>query len=677
MIYFLRFFLNFSIFLIVFFNTQISANNLENLSYPTGQDKLSGFVESELAQPLKVKLQNKDGKPLANAPVNFQIIKHPSKSKEHKLTVEKTITNELGEASTKMILGDKPGIYVIIAHSPTAENVEYIEIEAKTSYWWIILIVGLIGGVALFIYGLSLMGSNLTKLGGSKLTEILQKLTANQFLGIILGTIITTIFQSSSATTVMLVGLINAGLMKFSQSIGIIFGANIGATTTPQIVAFKLTDYAILFIGVGFIISAFSKSRRKKMLGEILLGFGLLFYGLKIMSDVMYPMRSYGPFIEYIKKLDNPIMAVVVGTVFTAMIQSSGAAISIFIALAFQGILSLQAAIPLTLGANIGTCITAWLASLNSTTEAKRAAWAHIYFNLITTILFLIILSPFQKFVEAIDGVHAIDPDQISYYVPCQIANANTISKIVSVILFLPFTKFLSKLCELTIKDEKELVFKPKYLDENALMIPATALLLAKREIIRAAFSTKKMLDKTIIAIEKKDENLVTEIIQEDEKIDKLEEAIKEYLGKISQNQLSENEAMLNISYLYIIEYIEHTADIINKEIMLLTNKLIDNNLTIFEKDFEKLKKYHDISEEMFKKLFEAFEKNEYEIADEIIKMKLSSIKFENEIRREHYQYICSSHKDAQATTSIFLDILNCYRAINSSSIAYVLKGEV
>jgi phosphate:Na+ symporter len=550
--------------------------------------------------------------------------------------------------------------------------------------WIFYLIMGLLGGLSLFIYGLSLMSDNLTKIGGNGLSKILNKLTSNRIMGIIVGTIITTLFQSSSATTVMVVGLINSGFMKLTQSIGIILGANIGATTTPQIMAFKLTDYSLLFIFIGFLLIFCCKNKKRKLFGQVILGFGLLFFGLKIMSDAMHPLRTYAPFINYIKNLENPFLGLLVGAVFTALIQSSGAATGVFIALSFQGILNLRAAIPLTFGANIGTCITAWLASLGTNREAKRAALAHIFFNLISSIIFLPFLDVFQNFIEHISygNVHAETLSQISEFVPRQIANANTISKIISVLIFLPFTNFLSKVCVRVLPDKKEInELAPKYLDENALIVNTTAFGLSKREILRMAYSVKKMFDETIFIfkdpINPKIENSIEKIIKQDDKIDMLEEEIRKYLSKLSNNYLNDEEMEKQISYLYIIDNIEHIGDVLSKELMSLAAKLNNGKIVLSEIDIKNLCLIHSQINRILGDVFNFFDFDKISEIANITDRKVEVIKLLNEIKLEHYKTLNQNNKEnTEEVSSVFLDILNSFRVIYTHiiEIAYILQ---
>jgi len=254
---------------------------------------------------------------------------------------------------------------------------------------WATLIMTLAGGLAFFLYGMEKMSEGMKKSAGDRMRNILSALTNNRVVGMFVGAFVTMVIQSSSATTVMLVSFVQAQLMTFVQSLGVILGADIGTTVTAQLVAFKLTDYALIMIAVGFALTMFSKKDSTKYMGEAILGFGILFFGMKLMSDAMRPLRTFQPFIDLLKGLENPALGLLVGTLFTALVQSSSAFTGIVIVLAQQGLLTLDAGIPLVMGANIGTCITAGLASIGTSREAKRVAIAHVMFKVGGVLLFI------------------------------------------------------------------------------------------------------------------------------------------------------------------------------------------------------------------------------------------------------------------------------------------------
>ncbi len=285
-----------------------------------------------------------------------------------------------------------PSIFnIIVVSSPTSDEIS-----------WGFMIIGLCGGLALFLYGMEQMSEGLKKSAGNKMRSILSALTNNRIVGAVVGAFVTTVIQSSSATTVMLVSFVQAGLMSFAQSLGVILGADIGTTITAQLIAFKLTDYALLLIAVGFVMRTFGKGDNIRNIGEVLLGFGVLFYGMKLMSDAMKPLRTYAEFINLMKGLENPLLGLLVGTVFTALIQSSSAFTGIVIVMAQQGLITLDAGIPLVFGANIGTCITAGFASIGTSREAKRVALAHVLFKVCGVTLFIFWIPTFVDIIQAI-----------------------------------------------------------------------------------------------------------------------------------------------------------------------------------------------------------------------------------------------------------------------------------
>jgi len=292
-----------------------------------------------------------------------------------------------------------------------------------------LLITGLFGGMGMFLYGMEMMSDGMKVTAGNSMRTILEKLTSNKYLAVFVGAFVTMVIQSSSATTVMLVSFVNSGLLAFSQALGVILGSNIGSTVTAQIVAFKVTDYALLLIAAGSLMSLFSKKDTVKNLGYVILGFGLLFYGMKVMSDTMKPLRSDPAFNSILTSFENPFLGILAGAIFTALVQSSSATTGIVITLASGGSITLEAGIPLIFGANIGTCITALLAGLNASRDAKRVAVAHVTFNFIGVLLFCFWIPTFADLVS-----------QTSQNIPRQIANAHTIFNIIASIVFIPFT---------------------------------------------------------------------------------------------------------------------------------------------------------------------------------------------------------------------------------------------
>ena len=306
----------------------------------------------------------------------------------------------------------------------------------------------LFGGLALFLYGMNMMSDGLEAAAGNKMKEILEKITANRFLGVIVGALITAVIQSSSATTVMVVGFVNTGLMTLKQAVWIIMGANIGTTITGQLIALDVGELAPLMAFIGVAITMFSKNEKHHHYANILAGLGILFIGMDMMSGAMKPLRDVPEFVNLLTSFSNPILGIIAGAIFTAVIQSSSASVGILQALASSGAIGLGSAAFVLFGQNIGTCITALISSLGASTNAKRATILHVLFNVIGTVIFTIVclVSPLVSFVEGMTPGN----------VPSQIANLHTIFNIVTTVLLIPFGQYLVKLAEMILKDKEE-----------------------------------------------------------------------------------------------------------------------------------------------------------------------------------------------------------------------------
>jgi len=360
---------------------------------------------------------------------------------------------------------------------------------------WAFMIIGLFGGLALFLYGMEKMSEGMKKSAGSKMRSILEALTKNRFIAFIVGAFVTMVIQSSSATTVMLVSFVQAELMVFAQAMGVILGADIGTTITAQLIAFKLTDYALLMIVIGFIIRMIGKTDQVKHIGEAILGFGILFFGMKLMSDAMKPLRTYPEFINLMKGLENPLTGLLIGTVFTALIQSSSAFTGIVIVLAQQQLITLEAGIPLIFGANIGTCVTAGLASIGTSRDAKRVALAHVLFKIAGVLLFIFWIPFFADIIRNIAAKFNSDTAR-------QIANAHTIFNVSLGLIFLPFTAIFAKYILRILPDkEEEKGIKPAtwHLDDSMISTPEFAINLARTEISRMAKLLGRMMRAVIV----------------------------------------------------------------------------------------------------------------------------------------------------------------------------------
>lgn len=449
---------------------------------------------------------------------------------------------------------------------------------------FITIAVGLFGGLALFLFGMEQMTDGLKSVAGRKMKKLLASMTSNRFKGTLTGIFVTGVIQSSSVTTVLVVGFISVNLLSLSQAISIILGAHIGTTLTVQIIAFKIDEYALVLIAVGFALKFLGKNDTIKYLGLMLLGFGLIFLGMNLMSSATYPLRSYQPFISLMQHMANPLIGIAVATLFTAIIQSSAATIGIVIALASQGFISLEAGIALALGANIGTCATAILASVGTPREGKQAALSHVLINVLGVLIwipFISYLVQFSKFVSpsfpGLDGIHRIAAEA-----PRQIANAHTIFNVANTLFFLPLITPIAKLIKwiLPIKPAaKPEKIKPKYLDDVYLDTPEIGLERVRMELGREGKRVLRMLKEFPEAVSKGDKEKLKSIKKMDNDVDLLQEYILEYLAKLSKKELTSIESNLLQGYLSAANYIENIGDVIETNLVSLGRERVKSDI--------------------------------------------------------------------------------------------------
>ncbi|OGX15974.1 MAG: hypothetical protein A2166_06870 [Omnitrophica WOR_2 bacterium RBG_13_41_10] len=450
------------------------------------------------------------------------------------------------------------------------------------------LIFGLVGGLGLFIYGIWEMSEGLHKASGERIRRILHNLTGSPIRGVLVGAGITSITQSSSATTVMVIGFVNAGLITLVQALGVIFGANIGTTITAQLIAFRLTEYALPIIGVGMLTVLLAKKKTHKYIGEFLLGFGILFLGLNILTNVVKPLGQYPWFNNlFVTFSKNPSLGVLAGAVVTGIVQSSSVTTGMVLGLAMVNLLDLRAALPLILGCNIGTCFTALIASVGTSIGAKRAAAAHIMFNIIGTIIFLPFLGPFQNLVSHTSGE-----------LPRQIANAHTLFNVINTIIFLPFIRpyahFLTKIIKG--KEEEEVEYLPKYLERHLLNTPPIALEAATKEIVRTLGLTQRMVGLAMNSFVKNDEKSLEKITRGEEAVDSLREAITNYLVELMQRELSLQDSRRIPPLIHAVNDVERIGDHA-ENLRDLAQQKIDNRMPFSNVAIEELNKmYEDIN---------------------------------------------------------------------------------
>jgi len=535
------------------------------------------------------------------------------------------------------------------------------------------------------------------KTAGNKLRSILSALTENRVIALSVGVFITMIIQSSSATTVMLVSFVQAGLMTFVQSLGVILGADIGTTITAQLIAFELTDYALLIIAIGFGLQMFSKNDPARNIGEVILGFGILFFGMKLMSDAMKPLRTYPEFMNIMKGLENPLLGLSFGTLFTAIVQSSSAVTGIIIVLAQQRLITLEAGIAIIFGANIGTCVTAGLASIGTSREAKRVALAHVIFKITGVLIFVFWIPEFAAFIRAIAvkfGSHEAR----------QIANAHTIFNVSLGVLFLPFTKLFGVLILKILPDKKieqDIIPATWHLDDGSIATPVIAIDLARTEISRMAKLLARMLraiiipfmsDKTLInreALSKGEKELLIKEIptrdeyfpqltllqgidMREEKIDFLNKEISKYLIKIARQGMSNEQASEIYAMISIANDMESIGDIIHRNMMPLIVKKKELNIDFSDEGKEELMIYHQKVCRQIELLRDAFAEIDLEKARQIMSEERIFLDLESQYRIKHLERVRHNRIASMGTHEIHMELMDLLKQVMvySSNIA-------
>ncbi len=510
------------------------------------------------------------------------------------------------------------------------------------------MIFQLLGGLGLFIYGMRIMGTGLQQAAGSKLKKLLEILTKNRFLGVLVGALITVLIQSSSATTVMVVGFVNAGLMSLVQAAGVIMGANIGTTITAQIVAFKLTDIAPIIVAIGVPIYLFAPKKKYRQIGEILTGFGILFIGMQFMSASMKPLRGHQAFADRRIFLgQNRFLGVLAGFLLTAIVQSSSASIGMLQALASNNLITLNIALPILLGQNIGTCVTALLSSIGTNVTAKRAAVIHLIFNIIGTGIFILITGPVIKLVGYFGG------DTMR-----QIANAHTFFNITNTIVQLPFIALLvmasMKLVKGKEEDEENGV---KYLDKRLLETPSIAVVQAEKEVVRMGRVAQSSLKKAVKGFISEDEKILKSSLKKEVLVNLLEREIIEFLAILYNSELSLEENATITGMLHIVNDIERIGDHAENIVELAQHK-IDNDLILSDDAQKELQDMIDYVNSMAIDVITALENNDFELADGVWIREERVDQMEKKLRENHMERL-NKGKCMPLSGIVFLDVIS------------------
>jgi len=490
-----------------------------------------------------------------------------------------------------------------------------------------VIAMGLFGGIALFLAGMEQMSQALKEVAGEKMSTVLAGLTRNRFMAATTGAFVTAVIQSSSVTTVLVVGFISAGIMNLGQAVGVIMGANIGTTITAQIVAFKVTKYALLLVAVGFGMDFFSDKEKLRQYGAMVMGLGLIFFGMAIMSDATKPLRTFEPFIQLMQSMSNPLLGILVAAAFTALVQSSSATTGIVIVLATQGFITLEAGIALAFGANIGTCVTALLATLGKPQNAKQAAMVHVVFNVIGVLLWVPLIAVLADFVR---DISPSAPDlagaaRLAAETPRQIANAHTVFNVANTLIFIWFTGAIAALVRKVVPEKPEKVperAQPIYLDEAYFEAPALALDRVRLELVRLGEGVSEMLDKAVVAVMEGRREDFREIVSMNDDLTRLYDSMIAYIAKLSQLELSALQTTQLTNLSATTNMVDNMSDTIATNLVALGQQRLESGARPSEVTRQAFQPLREAIQESFRKAIESVRDRDGQMAAEVIEMK-------------------------------------------------------
>ena len=539
------------------------------------------------------------------------------------------------------------------------------------------LLFGLLGGLGLFLFGMKILSEGLQKIAGERMRQILGALTNNRIVGTLVGIAVTAIIQSSSATTVMVVGFVNAGLMSLVQSIGVVMGANIGTTVTAQLIAFKITKYALPAIGIGAGLKLFSKNRQYVYIGEIILGFGILFFGLATMKQAFDPLKSSEEFRQlFLLVGDYKLLGVLIGALLTVIVQSSSATIGITLALATSGLISFEASVALILGENIGTTITANLAAIGTNVAARRTAFAHFLFNFLGTVYILLLLPVYMKFIVSItpgdaDFVVQTQAQAQSFsaaigdkpYIARHIANTHTMFNIINVLVFLPFVGLLAKLSTLMIRGgEDAATLQVKFIDSRVLNTPPIAIGQARRETLRMAQIALEMVDATNQFLEDGDMKSISGLEKREELVDLLQREITDFVVQLSQSSISTQTSESIASIMHMVNDLERIGDHC-ENLWRLGIRKFEGKISFSEVGEGELLAISGKAREFLQFIIDAMETQDQSIGPQAIEYEDEIDDLERSLRMNHINRLNTGECAVQPGL-VFIDILHNYEKI-------------
>jgi len=640
-------------FLLIFltFSTIIKAHD------PLGNDISGngqvGIVEKMFPKPLLVRVIDSLGAPQVNTLVKFTILEEPKENiisnKYASLTDSLVVTDHDGFARTMLRLGGVKGDYYILAEAK-GESLIFKEIGLEEN-WLLFLIFSLFGGLGVFIFGLNYGSKGLIRASGAKIRDLLFTLTKNRLIAVLVGIMATVILGSSTASSILLVRFASSGLILLNQALSLLLGFGVGTTIVVQIIAFRLLDYGILIVGIGFFLMHLVPKFRNT--GQAIFGLGLLFFSLKLMSLVTSNLKFLPAFDTLIAGLaDYPILGIMIAALIAFLLRSSAAIIGIVLILSFDSLITLNQAIPLVLGANLGTTFSAFFAA--NTVDGRRVAYAHLLFNLIAVIIFI----PFIKFIPPIISFIGGDAAR-------QIANFHTAFNIFTAILFLPLISPFAKFLKSIIKETKTDILRMRRLDPAFLSTPAIALGQAAREILYMADITIKMFEESMKVFQTRDNSLRKKVIEADDQVDELEESITLYLTKISEGEMDTSLSHYHRALLSAAAEIEHIGDVISKNLMTYAKKQISSGLVFSDEGFSQIGKLHEFCLTTLRMAIDGLTTKDEKLIKEAADRRELGYKMAKEFNEFHLARLKRGLKESVETSTIHLDIISDLDRIN------------
>ena len=524
------------------------------------------------------------------------------------------------------------------------------------------IIISIMGGLGLFLFGMNLMGEALEKAAGSRLKKIIELLTSNIFMGVLVGTVVTAIIQSSSATTVMVVGFVNAGIMTLPQAVGVIMGANIGTTVTAQLVSIDMNGLAPIALGIGIILYLFGGKPKTKHIAEVLIGFGILFTGMDFMKEAVKPLAGYSGFTNALLTFGKyPILGLLLGFGITAIIQSSSASMGMLVVLASQGLIPLNSALPILYGQNIGTCVTSLLSSIGASISARRAALIHLIFNVLGTIIFLIFLNGI-----VVKSVLYFDPDNVAR----QIANVHTIFNIASTLILLPFNGIIIKLATKLVPDthiEDDDVKVVKFIDDRMIETPSIALVNVEKEALRMGEKSKESLDSAMKGILEKSENDLASTLKKEVLINSLQKTILDYLLKLSKAPLNEESREVIDSLFNTVNDIERVGDHA-ENLAELAQSSITNDVVFSDNAKSELVDMYNKVVSTYSYALESMRNSDVDLACKVIKMEEQVDIMEKSCRANHMRRL-NNNMCSIDNGIIYLEILTNLERVSDHAV--------